>query len=207
MKTNASCRGQRGVALMIVLAILVVVSLGILAMSNGAVNMRRSSIMFGRANEAYNAASAGLSAARGYLKGLSYENTAITSLAGTLGAAGYDVSIALTGQTPAGTPITQKIFDNSGNEIPDKYIKKWVKTYTIASTGASNPAKRVLRYKVSVTKTQLISSMLQIDTTYDIVSGGNLDLSGLANFGKVHTNQDLKGSGNAHVNTGTCSGA
>ena len=50
--------------------LLVVVCLGILAMSNGVSNMTRSAKNYDRSNQCYDAANAGLTVTRGYLVGL-----------------------------------------------------------------------------------------------------------------------------------------
>ncbi|RPJ30604.1 MAG: hypothetical protein EHM35_12605, partial [Planctomycetaceae bacterium] len=110
MSNRFAGHGQRGVALIIVLVILIVVSLGILAMSNGVVNMRRSSIVFGHANEAYNAASAGLNAARGYVKGVGVDGALVGSFEGTLGGSTYTVT--LSAEIPTGYPLEEPYKDN-----------------------------------------------------------------------------------------------
>ena len=51
---------------------------------------------------------------------------------------------------------------------------------------------------------EMVSSKWQ--PIYDVVSGGNMDLSGQANFGSVHTNSNFNGSGQAKVKKGSYSG-
>lgn len=208
MKSSAA-GGQRGAALVIMLAVLIVVSIGILAMTNGIGNMQRSAVNFGRADQAYNAASTGLNAARAYLKSLAFETVIENVTFGdelvsadedetVLGR--YNVTIKLTNSDEDyedvvigdvdGIPIMGRFWDN-------RY------TYNVRSEGSSSAGqgKRILE-QVMVLRRVITPSRERRqwrDTSYIVLANGNLKLGGNANFGNVHTNANFLGDGSAAV--------
>lgn len=205
-----SARGnqEKGIALIIVIAVMIVVSLGILALTNGVGNMQRSAVSFGRADVSYSAATTGLSVARAYIKGLSYETDAKSSLDGTVNGATYDVTIAVDGvPTPPGSPILKTVTTVVDGENVTYNLEMWTKTYKVTSLGECGQAKRNLSYKLVVNKIKKISETTEYSIAYDVLAGGDLNLSGQSNFGKVHTNNNFSGSGNAAVQSATASGA
>lgn len=184
---------QKGVALILVLASLIIVSLGILAMTNGVSNMSRTAVSFGQADESYNAATAGLSAARAYIKGLGYEQTPQSTLTGTVGAGQYTTTILYDHEDD---PIETRSQDDGSIVYTTK--KKY---YTVTAVGTSGKARRTLRYMLIMRQTETQSTTFTgtFEPQYDILCGGDLEVGGNGNIGTVHTNGLFDGSGSAEV--------
>lgn len=219
---------ERGVALIMVLAVLVVISLGILAFVNGVENMQRSAVQFGRSDEAYNAAIAGLSVARGYIAGLAPETTpgANDISDGSVGSGVYSVAISCTADTAHSDPDWVELAPAPGQPLNvTKYKKDTVTLCTVTSTGTCNNATRILRNDITITRRQIKTVTTVTETytppatppppepyvysTYDILSGGSMGLTGNVDAGDgsvLHTNQDFSASGSVNFGTAYATG-
>ena len=189
------CGCERGMALVVVLMVLIVVSLGIIALTNGVANMHRTPTEFGRSDEAYNAATAGLNVARGYLNGLAYDTATPSVLPqGTVGTATYNVAIAYTSLAPESTA--------------DGKTTWYRRIYTVTSTGACEHARRILQQSLTLIwerrDQEVVTEWNMGD--YGVLSDGSLDINGNVTATNVHTNADLSVRGASVVLAGSAHG-
>ena len=155
--------GEKGIAFVVMMILLIVVCLGILAMSNGVSNMTRSAKNYDRSNQCYDAANAGLTMARGHLLGLA-ETDPLPDVS-----AGPTVkNLNLPNGTLGSVQFFPQIQANKTktNQSIDKYDGKtlictiYYYEYTLVSTAQNLPAKRALTQDVTLVRTKTYDTAL-----------------------------------------------
>ncbi|MGE5551675.1 MAG: hypothetical protein ACM3ZC_14270 [Bacteroidota bacterium] len=225
MRIDVLKSNQRGIALIMVVSVLIVVSLGMIVLYNGVGNMNRSAHIFGSSDESYNAASAGLSVAHGYIAGLPFGTAppACEVKTGSVGNGQYRIVI----QSTLFSQDTDWVYLGTDPSDPNTELYKQDTVYdcNVSSTGSSNDARRVLETNYIVTFRNLRKDKTEIKfhspepqppvkvpyivSTYDILTGGSLTMEGDVDAGsnsKLHTNQDFTVNGNVNFGTVEVSG-